>query len=977
MKIFYLNLLILISFCSFAQNNKLKENGSFQKTIRFNNALTKEEAIRFFADKNGLDSHNKFDAKKQTSDESGLTHQRHQQYYKDIKVEFGTLITHSRNGIVESINAELYNANELNLTPSFDANEGLNRVLADINATKYLWEDDQQARIVGYQKPTGELVIFPIVKTGEVRLAYKFDVYAMEPLSRQEVFIDANNGQILYKNQVIKHATDFKMDSNDHKFKSVENFEALVTGTANTKYSGVRSIETRFDTPLNMYVLNDQTRGSQIVTYNCERLINVYQNVHFKDNDNNWTLAEHNNSFYDNAAQDAHWGAEMTYDFWKNIFNRNGFDDSNGTITSYVHYKQTAANFSNAFWNGAFMTYGDGNTRPWTSIDICGHEIGHAICTYTANLAYQNQSGAMNEGFSDIWGACIEHYGRTGSLAGTPVANIWRIAEDISVPSGIRNMSTPLSFGDPDTFQGTNWFVTADDGPCVPTAANDRCGVHTNSGVMNHWFYILTMGKAGTNNAPIADRDTYNVAGIGMVKSSQIAYYAERDYLTPNATYFDARDVTIAVANSLYCGSGPEVTSVTNAWFAVNVGPSFVSNANDVSLREIAETSSANCGVTSVPITIYFDNFGTNPITSVAISYNIDGGANTNTTWTGNLATCASGNFQITVNLTGLSVGKHSVNFTTSITNDGNVSNNSKSTYVFVNQSGGLNQINTFENPSDDLIAYDTVVSTTLWQRGTSNKPILTNAVAGNSKVYATNLNGQYPNATKSYLMSRCYDLSTTPNPLLKFDMAFDLEYNADIVYMQYTTNGGLNWNHLGSSTNTNWYNSNSNCENCFPGGEWSGSADNSTVSGSTNGTKQSYSYNLSAFGLNSASPQSNIVFRFVFHSNDTQNGYDGAIIDNFVIETTLGVDQNSLNNFSVYPNPTSGNITISFNSNSNENVNLSLYDVQGRLITSSKVDSVIGNFNHNFDLGSIPTGFYLLKISQGNQNYTSKIIKK
>ncbi len=975
MKIFYLNLLLLVSFFSFAQN-KLKENESYQKTIHFKNAISKDEALLFFTKKNGLNSFNSFVAKKETSDESGLTHQRHQQYYKDIKVEFGTLIIHSRNENVESINAELYNASALNLTPSFDATEGLNKVLVDIHATKYLWEDEQQARIIGYQKPTGELLIFPIVKTGEVRLAYKYDVYTIEPLSRQEVYIDANSGQILYKNQVIKHVSNTQPVSSP--IKSTENFEALITGTANTKYSGLRNIETRFDTPLNMYVLNDLTRSAPIVTYNCERLINVYQNVHFKDNDNNWTLAEHNNSFFDNAAQDAHWGAEMTFDFWKTIFNRNSYDDSNGIITSYVHYKQTAANFSNAFWNGAFMTYGDGNTRPWTSIDVCGHEIGHAICTYTASLAYQNQSGAMNEGYSDIWGACIEHFGRTGSLAGTPSANVWRIAEDISVPNGIRNMSTPLSFGDPDTFQGTNWFVTADDGPCIPNSTtNDHCGVHTNSGVMNHWFYILTMGKAGTNNAPIADRDTYNVTGIGMVKSSQIAYYAERDYLTPNATYFDARDATIAVANSLYCSVGPEVTSVTNAWFAVNIGPSFVSNANDVGINEIQANNSSNCGVTSVPQTIVFQNYGTNPITSVTISYNIDGGANTNTTWTGNLATCSTGSFQITVNTTGFSPGKHILNFTTSITNDGNTSNNSKSTYVFVNQTGALNQINPFENLSDDLLAYDDVVTSTLWERGTSNKSVLTNAVALNSKVYATNLNGQYTNATKSHLMSRCYDLSLAPNPVLKFDMAFDLEYNADIVYMQYSTNGGLNWNQLGTAASPNWYNSNSNCANCFPAGEWSGSADNSTVNGSTNGTKQQYSYNLSAFGSNSASPQSNIVFRFVFHSDGTQNGYDGAIIDNFVIETTLGVDQNSLNNFSVYPNPTSDNVTVSFNSNSIENVNLSLYDVQGRLITSSKVDSVIGDFNYNFDMASIPTGFYLLKISQGNQNYTSKIIKK
>ena len=218
-------------------------------------------------------------------------------------------------------------------------------------------------------------------------------------------------------------------------------------------------------------------------------------------------------------------------------------------IRSYVHYKKTTANLSNAYWNGSFMTYGDGASRPFTSIDICGHEIGHAICTYTANLAYQNHSGAMNEGFSDIWGACIEHFGRTGSLSGTPVANVWKIGEDTtSGGTGFRSMATPLTFGDPDTFRGTNWVATAEDGSCTPTSTNDYCGVHGNSGVMNHWFYILTAGASGTNNAPIAERDTYNVTGIGMVKSSQIAYYLERDYLTPNSNFFDAREFSTVVA---------------------------------------------------------------------------------------------------------------------------------------------------------------------------------------------------------------------------------------------------------------------------------------------------------------------------------------------------------------------------------------------------------------------------------------------
>lgn len=975
MRNFYVNLLVVLSlsFCASAQN-KLRENESYQKKIQFTQDISQQQAISFFARKNGLDANNTFAPKKETSDQSGLVHQRHQQFYKNLKIEFGTLITHSRNGNVVSINAELYNAQSLNLTPSLDAIEGLNKAISDINAVKYLWDDAKQAQIVNYQKPQGELVVFPIVKTGEVRLAYKYDIYTIEPLSRQDVYVDAHNGQVLFKNQIIKHATSIQEEQNPTATNEI--LEALITGNANTKYSGARSIETRFDAPLNMFVLNDQTRGAEIVTYNCERIVATYQNVHFKDNDNNWTTVEHANSFLDNAAQDGHWGSEKTYDFWKNIFNRDGYDDNNSMIRSYVHYKQTTANFNNAFWNGAFMTYGDGANKPFTAIDVVGHEIGHAVTQYTANLVYENHSGAINEGYSDIYGACIEHYGRTGALTGTPVTNVWRIGEDIVSPS-LRSMSSPLTLGDPDTFRGTNWIVTGDDGACVPSSANDRCGVHSNSGVMNHWFYILTIGKSGTNNAPIAERDTYSVAGIGMVKSVQIAYFAERDYLTPNSTYFDARDATIAVAGSLYCGSGPEVLAVTNAWFAVNIGTSFQAYTNEINLKDVSSNNSSSCNVTSVSPTITFENLGTNPITSVNISYTIDGGAATNATWTGNLSTCSLGTYQINVNTASLSVGRHIISFTTTISGDVIASNNTKATYIFVNQATAINQVNTFEATTDNLIAYDASVSNfSLWERGTSTKTVLNNAVAG-SNVYATNLTGYYPNNAKSYLMSRCYDLSQAQNPILKFDMAFDLEYSYDILYIEYSINGGLNWNHLGTDSNTNWYNGNTGCQNCVGVGEWTGGADNSSASGLTNGTKQPYSYNLSAFGIGSASPQSSMLFRFVFHSDTLENTYDGAIIDNFVVETTLATDQNTLNDFAVYPNPTTANINIAFTSNSDEKVNLTLYDVQGRLIKSNIAESSVGNFNYVMDILNVPTGFYLLKISQGNLNYNAKIIKK
>ena len=126
------------------------------------------------------------------------------------------------------------------------------------------------------------------------------------------------------------------------------------------------------------------------------------------------------------------------------------------------------------------MTYGDGNLaqgyRPLVSLDICGHEITHGVTTYSANLTYSYESGALNESFSDIFGECIEN-----TASGS---NDWMMGCDIGVSGcgAFRNMANPNQFGDPDTYKGTYWY----------TGTGDNGGVHYNSGVQNKWFYVLT-----------------------------------------------------------------------------------------------------------------------------------------------------------------------------------------------------------------------------------------------------------------------------------------------------------------------------------------------------------------------------------------------------------------------------------------------------------------------------------------------------
>jgi Zn-dependent metalloprotease len=963
MKTNYLLLVAFLLSLNMGAQNKLIENAAHQKSLSFNPVTSPEKAIQTFKRAYKLGENTTFESFRTSVDRNGVEHTRYQQFYNGVKVEFGMLIVHSKNGNVTQVNGELYDTKDVNLVASLSKEAAFSHAKNYIHADKYLWESPSEAKIMAYTKPSGELVVFPDVNTGKVHLAYMYDIYATAPIKRNEVYVDAHTGHILYENPIIKHANRLISDKEVKQYATkLEETMTFAAGTAATRYSGSRPIETTFSG--GSYVLSDTSRGNGINTYNCQTTTN-YQNVDFTDNDNNWTTGEHNNAAKDNGALDAHWGAEMTYDFWMNTFNRDSFDGNGGAINSYVHYD---TNYDNAFWNGSVMTYGDGNSFDiLTAIDVCGHEIGHAVCTYTANLAYQNQSGGMNEGFSDIWGACIEHYGRTGALSGATTSDVWLIGEDLFfVP--LRSMSDPLSRGNPDTYLGNNWTTTGDEGSCVPTGGstgNDYCGVHNNSGVLNHWFYILTEGKSGTNNAPAPD--TYNVTGIGMEKAAEIAYLTERDYLTANSTYLDARNGSIAVALSLYCANSAEVTAVTNAWYAVNVGDAFTGVPVDVGVRDLPENLSIACG-TSYSQDITIVNGGATTLITADVSYSIDGGANSNETWTGSLNVCEEDLYSLTI--PALTRGSHTLTVTVTTTNDGIAVNNTSSSTINVNDAGTEEVVNGFETSSDALIAYDSGATTSMWERGTAAGTTLSNAVAGSSQVYGTNLDGIHGDDTTAYLISQCYDLSTLMNTSIEFDMAFDIEQNYDVLYVEYTINGGTSWSTLGSAT-ANWYNSsqvygsgNADCQTCI-GAQWTGSVP----------SMNNYSYPLSAFD-STGSAESNIIFRFVYRS-DAGYADEGAIIDNFVIRgeenVALSVDQNEFENLTVYPNPTNGSVSIMSNSDLSK-AKVSIIDIRGRVIATDAAtfdsDRLLVNMN------SLANGSYFIKIEDVKNISVKQVVK-
>ncbi len=481
------------------------------------------------------------------TDQLGFTHQKFAQYYQGIRVEHADYTVHAKGGTVESISGDFERIAGLSITPSLDEKAALSRALGHVGARQYMWQTtDADAATF---RPTGELVIVrdrrQNAETGPLVLAWKFNVYAAQPISRAFVYVDARSGEVVLTDAIIKHAA--------------------ATGTFATAYSGTRS--TNNGTTTGGYSLREgTTRGLGIETYNCKKGNSYTAATDFVDADNNWTAAEYNNANFDNVAGDAHVGAQATYDYWKNVHGRNSYDNAGAKIKSYVHFDDVpgGAGYENAYWNGSVMTYGDGASRfrPLTALDVCGHEIGHAVCEKTANLTYSNESGAMNEGLSDIWGASIEAYAVATlgfTSGGVKAKSTWLIGEEIDKQqAALRSMSDPKSLGQPAYYKGAYWY----------TGTGDNGGVHTNSGVLNHWYYILTVGKSGTNEGG----GVYSVTGVGIDAAAKITYRMESVYMTASSTYAQARTYAIQAATDLYGAGSAQVTAVTNAWFAVGVG---------------------------------------------------------------------------------------------------------------------------------------------------------------------------------------------------------------------------------------------------------------------------------------------------------------------------------------------------------------------------------------------------------------------
>ncbi|MDR6977456.1 Zn-dependent metalloprotease [Streptomyces sp. 3330] len=331
-------------------------------------------------------------------------------------------------------------------------------------------------------------------------------------------------------------------------------YQGIETGTGNTMYSGQVTLGTTQSG--STYNLTDGARGGH-KTYNLNRGTSGTGTL-FSGSDDVWGNGAASN--LETAGADAHYGAALTWDYYKNVHGRSGIRGDGVGAYSRVHYGNA---YVNAFWSDSCfcMTYGDGsgNTHPLTSIDVAGHEMTHGVTSNTAGLNYSGESGGLNEATSDIFGTSVEFYAQNSSDVGD-----YLIGEEID----INGDGSPLRYMDKPSKDGASkdsWY-----------SGIGSVDVHYSSGPANHFFYLLSEGSGTktingvTYNSATADG--LPVTGIGRDKAEKIWFRALTTKFTTTTNYAAARTGTLAAAGELYGTTSTEYKAVQDAWAGVAVG---------------------------------------------------------------------------------------------------------------------------------------------------------------------------------------------------------------------------------------------------------------------------------------------------------------------------------------------------------------------------------------------------------------------
>ncbi|MGX1274097.1 M4 family metallopeptidase [Streptomyces phaeoluteigriseus] len=504
-----------------------------------------------------LGAREKLVVKDVVQDADGTKHTRYERTYAGLPVLGGDLVVHVRNGGTTVTRASEATLAVPSLTPKLPAAKATAKALA-------------AARDADITRSTAAGTPRLVVLAGEGRpvLAWESVVDGVQrdgTPSELHVVTDATSG------------------------KEIQASEQVHTGSGTGQYNGTVTVGS---TPAgSTYQLVDGDRAGQR-TYDLNQGTSGTGTLFTDDNDV-WGDGTPGNR--QTAGVDVAFGAAATWDYFKDVYGRNGIRNDGLAAYSRAHYGN---NYVNAFWSDDCfcMTYGDGsaNAKPLTSLDVAAHEMSHGVTSATADLTYAGESGGLNEATSDIFAAAVEFH--AGLAADVPD---YLVGEKID----INGDGTPLRHMDRPSKDGSSHDYWS--------SALGGVDVHYSSGPANHFFYLLSEGSGTkTVNGVTYDSPTYDglaVTGIGIDNAAAVWYRALTTYMTSATNYAGARTATLQAAADLFGAYSPTYLGVADAWAAVNVGNRI---ALGVNVAPIADQTSGVGQAVSLQVDAYTTNTG-------------------------------------------------------------------------------------------------------------------------------------------------------------------------------------------------------------------------------------------------------------------------------------------------------------------------------------------------------------------------------
>ncbi len=446
-------------------------------------------------------------------DDIGDTFVKFAQVIEGTEVDNSLINVHyDKNGVIVSVNGNLEENKEITTLGS--------KVISPEEAIEIAKSQFEIKKIK--KTPKAEKLV--ITEDGVNYEVYKINIFFMEPtIGNYDVFVEVNSGKVI-------------------KIEDKIRYNNPVTGTGIDVLGKTR--ELNLNQSGDQYQMIDLTNKGSIYTYDAKNGIS--------DGDLVSNTTGKFTTEADKSPVSAHHNAGKVISFYKNVFQRDSLDNNGMDVHSFTHFD---LNYNNAFWSGGVMIYGDGDGEEFTylsgDLDVVGHEMTHGVIEYTADLAYHNQSGALNESMADVFGVLISTYDKYNvANRGTWKFDSadWVVGDDIYTPNiqgdALRSLVDPTLYGQPAHM--TEYYELAD------TKDEDWGGVHINSGIPN--------------------KAAYNIAkSIGMDKTARIYYRALTQYMHADTNFQQAAYCLVQAAADLYGKGSNEITVIKNSFASTGV----------------------------------------------------------------------------------------------------------------------------------------------------------------------------------------------------------------------------------------------------------------------------------------------------------------------------------------------------------------------------------------------------------------------